>query len=67
MVEQGILVVSPDPQRRNQSLITFSERGVALMSACRQVLADMDRELGADADALRAALPALQSAFDPQP
>lgn len=62
MVTAGILTLADDPERRNRRLIRFTERGIALMAACRTLLAERDADLGADAAALRAALPALQRA-----
>lgn len=62
MVATDILTLADDPERRNRRLIRFTERGTALMAACRALLAERDADLGADAAALRAALPALQRA-----
>lgn len=62
MVAAGILTLADDPQRRNRRLIRFTGRGEALMAACRVLLAERDARLGPDAEALRAALPALKRA-----
>lgn len=62
MVAADILTLVDDPERRNRRLIRFTERGTALMATCRALLLERDADLGADAAALRGALPALQRA-----
>lgn len=51
----GYLEVMPDPVRRNQSRITFTDDGTRLMALCRAKLAEWDTELVAEADTLRRA------------
>ena len=43
LADLGYLALSPDPGRRNQSLITFTDAGTALMAECRAILAGLDR------------------------
>ncbi len=45
MVALGYLAVATDPDRRNQALITFTDAGTGLMSACRVHLAKVDGDL----------------------
>lgn len=42
LVGQGILVEGPDPERRNQRVITFTAAGTNLMSDCRVLLKGLD-------------------------
>lgn len=55
LVGLGYLVVSPDPIRRNQSRITFTDNGAQLMALCRVKLAEWDADLTAEAETLRRA------------
>jgi len=55
MVAAGYLTLSEDPQRRNQRLIAFTPPGRALIARCRAILAELDRDLAAEADPLRRA------------
>lgn len=63
MARDGLLTIRSDPSRRNRTVITFTERGTALMMACRALLAELDAELGPDAASLAAAVPLLDRAF----
>lgn len=66
MLGRGFLTLTPDPIRRNRSLITFTAQGTNLMRACRHILAGLDAEL-ADKDAiLQRASVLMASAFDGQ-
>ena len=46
----GLLDERPDPQRRNQRTIVFTDRGIQLIADARAILAEMDAELPASAD-----------------
>lgn len=63
LVQAGYLTVRADPAQRNQSLIAFTEEGIALMATCRRLLAELDDTLGPDAAALRQAIGAMHAAF----
>ena len=51
----GLLDERPDPQRRNQRTIVFTDRGIQLIADARAILAEMDAELPASADGATAA------------
>lgn len=46
----GLLDERPDPRRRNQRTIVFTDRGIQLIADARAILAEMDAELPASAD-----------------
>lgn len=52
LADLGLLALSPDPARRNQSLITFTEAGTQLIALCREILAEWDKTLAPEADTL---------------
>lgn len=63
LADLGYLALSPDPDRRNQSLITFTDAGTALMAECRAILAGLDAPLMAEEDALRRAIAVMNAAL----
>ncbi|WP_397541417.1 MarR family transcriptional regulator [Roseovarius salis] len=56
LADLGYLALAPDPDRRNQSLITFTKAGEQLMAQCRAVLTELDGPLRADETSLRRAI-----------
>jgi len=63
LAERGYLALAPDPGRRNQSIVTFTDDGTRLMALCREILADWDRALGNEADTLRRAAAIMEAAL----
>lgn len=59
----GYLALAPDPARRNQSLVTFTEEGTGLMALCRGILAAWDRMLEGEADMLGRAAAVMEAAL----
>jgi DNA-binding MarR family transcriptional regulator len=55
LAELGYLWICPDPERRNQSLITFTDDGMQLMAICRSILATWEDDLAPEAETLRRA------------
>lgn len=55
LADLGYLAVTPDPNRRNQSRITFTDSGTLLMALCRARLAAWDADLAAEEETLRRA------------
>ena len=51
----GYLRLCPDPERRNQSLITFTDAGTRLMALCRAILAAWEVDLAQESETLRRA------------
>ena len=62
LADLGYLALTPDPDRRNQSLVRFTEAGTRLMALCRAILADWDRALGQEAATLRRAAAIMETA-----
>ena len=46
----GLLDERPDPRRRNQRTIVFTDRGIQLIADARAILAEMDATLPAETD-----------------
>ena len=63
LVRAGYLRLGPDPARRNQSIIGFTDAGVALMALCRRILAEADADLAAEAATLRRAATLINAAL----
>jgi DNA-binding MarR family transcriptional regulator len=59
----GYLALAPDPDRRNQSLVTFTEAGTRLMALCRDILAGWDRALAPEAETLARAAAIMEAAL----
>lgn len=59
----GYLALAPDPDRRNQSLVTFTEAGTRLMALCRDIFAGWDRALAAEAETLVRAAAIMEAAL----
>ena len=55
LAEMGYLRLYPDPERRNQSLITFTDAGTRLMALCRAILAAWEVDLAQESETLRRA------------
>lgn len=56
LADLGYLALAPDPERRNQSLITFTDAGTHLMACCRALLAELDAPLLPEEPCLRRAV-----------
>ncbi|MFB9148227.1 MarR family transcriptional regulator [Roseovarius ramblicola] len=63
LAELGYLALTPDPARRNQSIVTFTGTGVRLMALCREILAGWDRALGEEAETLARAAAIMATAL----
>ena len=63
LAELGYLALAPDPARRNQSLITFTDTGTELMAQCRAILAELDVPLKPETDSLRRAIACMNAAL----
>lgn len=59
----GYLALAPDPARRNQSLVTFTDAGTRVMALSRAILAQWDRALGGEAETLRRAAAVMEAAL----
>jgi len=56
LADLGYLALAPDPERRNQSLITFTDTGTRLMAHCRAIVAELYAPLGPEDATLRRAI-----------
>jgi len=63
LADLGYLALARDPERRNQSLVTFTEAGTRLMALCRAILAEWDQALGDEAETLRRAAAIMAAAL----
>lgn len=63
LADLGYLSLAPDPARRNQSLITFTDTGTRLMAECRAILAELDAPLLAEERSLRRAIDLMNAAL----
>lgn len=63
LARMGYLALAPDPARRNQSLITFTDTGTALMAQCRAILSALDAPLLCDEESLRRAIACMNAAL----
>ncbi len=63
LADLGYLALAPDPARRNQSLVRFTDEGTRLMALCREILAGWDRALGEEAETLGRAAAIMEAAL----
>ncbi len=66
LADLGYLRLCPDPERRNQSLITFTDEGTRLMALCRSILAAWEDDLAQESETLRRAAQIMARALPEQ-